>query len=55
MARKQTYRERYTNKIIEAGGEAPVRKERVPRPPVNAELQQTYLEGKAILIDKPLH
>jgi len=55
LARKQTYRERYTNKIIEAGGEAPVRKERVPRPPVNAELQQTYLEGKAILIDKPLH
>jgi tRNA pseudouridine55 synthase len=55
LARKQTYRERYTNKIIEAGGEAPVRKERVQRPPVNAELQQTYLEGKAILIDKPLH
>lgn len=55
LARKQTYRERYTNKIIEAGGEAPVRKERVQGPPVNAELQQTYLEGKAILIDKPLH
>lgn len=55
MARKQTYRERYTNKIIESGGEAPVRKERVQRPPVNAELQQAYLEGKAILIDKPLH
>ena len=55
LARKQTYRERYTNKIIEAGGEAPVRKERVQRPPVDAALQQTYLDGKAILIDKPLH
>lgn len=55
MARKQTYRLRYTNKIIEAGGEAPVRKERVVRPPVDPEIQQSYLEGKAILIDKPLH
>jgi tRNA pseudouridine55 synthase len=55
LARKQTYRERYTNKIIEAGGEAPEKKERVKRPPVDPELQQTYLEGKAILIDKPLH
>jgi tRNA pseudouridine55 synthase len=55
MARKQTYRERYTNKIMEAGGEAPERKERVKRPPVDAVIQQTYLDGKAILIDKPLH
>ncbi len=55
MARKQTYRERYTNKIIEAGGEAPERKERVKRPPVDAAIQQTFLEGKAMLIDKPLH
>jgi len=55
LARKQTYRERYTNKIVEAGGEAPERKERVKRPPVDPVLQQTYLDGKAILIDKPLH
>ena len=55
MARKQTYRERYTNKIVEAGGAAPLRKERVQRPPIDPELQQTYLEGKAILINKPLH
>jgi tRNA pseudouridine55 synthase len=55
LAKKQTYRLRYTNKIIEAGGEVSVQKERVKRPPINAELQQTYLEGKAILIDKPLH
>jgi tRNA pseudouridine55 synthase len=55
MARKQTYRLRYTNKIIEAGGEAPVQKERVQRPPVDPAVQQIYLDGKAILIDKPLH
>jgi len=55
MARKQTYRLRYTNQLIEAGGEAPIKKEREKRPPINPEIQQTYLEGKAILIDKPLH
>ncbi len=55
MARKQTYRLRYTNQLIEAGGEVPVKKEREKRPPINPEIQQTYLEGKAILIDKPLH
>jgi tRNA pseudouridine55 synthase len=55
MAKKQTYRLRYTNQLIEAGAEVPVQKERVKRPPINPELQQTYLEGKAILIDKPLH
>jgi len=27
----------------------------MPRPPVDAAVQETYLEGKAILIDKPLH
>lgn len=55
MARKQTYRQRFTNNIVQAGGEAPAKKERVQRPPVNAALQQTYLDGKALLIDKPLH
>jgi tRNA pseudouridine55 synthase len=55
VAKKQTYRLRYTNQLIEAGGEVPVQKERIKRPPINPELQQTYLEGKAILIDKPLH
>jgi tRNA pseudouridine55 synthase len=55
LAKKQTYRLRYTNQLIEAGGEAPVQKERVKRPPINPEIQQAYLEGKAILIDKPLH
>jgi tRNA pseudouridine55 synthase len=54
MARKQTYRKRYTNQLIEAG-EAPVKQERVKRSPINPELQLPYLEGKVILIDKPLH
>ncbi len=54
MSRKQTYRLRYTNKLIEAG-EITVIQEREKRPPVNPELQQSYLEGKAILVDKPLH
>ncbi len=55
MARKQTYRQRFSNNIVTANGVASVRKERQPRPPVNALLQQQYLEGQAILIDKPLH
>ena len=55
MARKQTYRLRYTNKIIAAGGEAPAKKERVVKPPIDTALQQAYLNGKVILIDKPLH
>ncbi len=55
MAKKQTYRLRYTNQLIEAGGEVTAQKERVKRMPINPELQQTYLEGKVILIDKPLH
>lgn len=54
MARKKTYRLRYTNQLIEAG-ETPVRQERVKRPPLNPEIQEPYLEGKVILIDKPLH
>ena len=55
MARKQTYRKRYTNQIIEAGGVAPVKQERIKRPPINLEIQEPYLQGKVILIDKPLH
>ena len=55
MARKQTYRSRYTNQIIEAGAQTPVKKEREKRPPINPEIQEPYAAGKAILIDKPLH
>lgn len=54
MAKKQTYRLRYTNKLIEAG-EVPAKTQRTERLPVNAAIQQTYLDGKVILIDKPLH
>lgn len=54
MARKQTYRLRYTNKLIEAG-EKPVKQERKERIPIDPVIQQPYLEGKVILINKPLH
>ena len=32
-----------------------MRTERVKRPPINPELQLPYVEGKVILIDKPVH
>lgn len=54
LARKKTYRERYTNKLIQAG-EEPVKKERKERIPIDPQIQQPYLDGKAILINKPLH
>jgi tRNA pseudouridine55 synthase len=54
MARKATYRERYTNKLIEAG-EEPVEKERRERIPIDPAIQQPYADGKVILINKPLH
>ena len=54
LARKATYRERYTNKLIEAG-EEPVKKERKERIPIDPAIQQPYAEGKVILINKPLH
>ncbi|MEO6731064.1 MAG: tRNA pseudouridine(55) synthase TruB [Ferruginibacter sp.] len=54
MARKETYRLRYTNKLVEAG-EAPVKKERKERVPIDPVIQLPYAEGKVLLIDKPLH
>jgi len=54
VARKATYRERYTNKLI-AAGEEPVKKERVARIPIDPAIQQPYADGKVILINKPLH
>ncbi len=54
MARKTTYRQRFTNKLIEAG-EEPQKKERVKRPPIDPAIQQTFLDGKVLLINKPLH
>ncbi len=54
MAKKQTYRQRYTNKLITAGEEQVVqqRKERIP---IDPEIQLPFAEGKVILVDKPLH
>lgn len=54
MAKKQTYRQRYTNQLITAG-EAPQRQERKERVPLDPAVQLPYLEGKVILVDKPLH
>ena len=54
MPRKPTYRLRYTNKLIEAG-EAPVRPERKERIPIDPAIQQTFLDGRVLLINKPLH
>ena len=54
LARKETYRLRYTNTLI-AAGEEPVKKERLARIPIDAAIQQPYLDGKVILINKPLH
>lgn len=54
MARKKTYRQRFTNKIIEAGGE-PVKQQSKEKIPIDPAIQLPYVEGKVILIDKPLH
>jgi tRNA pseudouridine55 synthase len=54
VAKKQTYRQRYTNQLITAG-EAPVKQERKERIPIDPAIQLPYAEGKVILVDKPLH
>ncbi len=54
MPRKPTYRLRYTNKLIEAG-ETPAKPERKERIPIDPAIQQQFLEGRALLINKPLH
>ena len=54
MARKATYRLRYTNQLIESG-ETPVQPERKEKVPIDPAIQQTFLDGKVLLIDKPLH
>jgi len=51
LAKKETYRHKHADKIGDAG-QTKERKERIPIDPA---IQQSYLEGKAILIDKPLH
>lgn len=54
MAKKTTYRERHTNKLI-AAGETPEKQERKERIPIDPAIQLPYAEGKMLLIDKPLH
>lgn len=55
MSKKITYRHRNAEKLggeNEVDGQKAVKKERVP---IDATLQLPYVEGKVILIDKPLH
>ncbi|MEO6499409.1 MAG: tRNA pseudouridine(55) synthase TruB [Mucilaginibacter sp.] len=54
MSRKETYRLRYTNKLVE-GGEAPEHRPRSEKIPVDTAIQSQYIDGKVVLIDKPLH
>jgi tRNA pseudouridine55 synthase len=54
LPRKPTYRLRYTNKLIEAG-EAPAKTERKERVPIDPAIQQQFLDGRVLLINKPLH
>ena len=54
MPKKETYRQRYTNKLITTG-EEPLQQERKEKIPIDPAVQQQYLEGKVLLIDKPLH
>ncbi len=54
MARKQTYHSKQIDQLIESG-EAPVKKERTERIPIDPAIQLPYAEGKVLLIDKPLH
>ncbi|MEP7110198.1 MAG: tRNA pseudouridine(55) synthase TruB [Ferruginibacter sp.] len=54
MPRKETYRLRYTNKLIEAG-EIPAKREPGVRVSIDPVIQLPYVDGKVVLIDKPLH
>ena len=50
LPKKETYRQKHLAKTGQHQSET--KKERIP---INPALQQTFLEGKTILIDKPLH
>jgi tRNA pseudouridine55 synthase len=54
VGRKQTYHSKQIGQLIEAG-EAPVKKERTERIPIDPAKQLPFAEGKVLLIDKPLH
>ena len=53
MAKKETYRHKNKERIIALEGDAGYEKKE--RFIIDPALQQTYAEGKVILIDKPLH
>lgn len=54
MARKETYRIRYTNKLT-GSGEVPVKAVRKERTPIDPAIQLPFIDGSVLLIDKPLH
>jgi tRNA pseudouridine55 synthase len=54
LAKKQTYRQKHLNKLAAPGDESP-QQERRQRVPIDPEIQLPYVEGKVILVDKPLH
>lgn len=54
MARKTTYRVRNAEKLA-AAGEAPLSDTRKERIPIDPLIQEQYLGGKVILLNKPLH
>lgn len=54
MPRKETYRIRYTNKLAE-GGLASPKAERKEKVPIDPAIQLPYIDGRVLLIDKPLH
>lgn len=51
MARKTTYR----SKLIAKQGDIHPVTEKIPRAPIDPALQQSFLDGKVILINKPVH
>jgi len=53
LAKKETYRHKNKERIIALEGDAGYEKKE--RFIIDPDLQQTYAEGKVILIDKPLH
>jgi tRNA pseudouridine55 synthase len=53
MARKETYRSKHAARLT--GEELQAKKERIERIPIDAAIQLPYVEGKVLLIDKPLH
>ncbi|MFZ4056774.1 MAG: tRNA pseudouridine(55) synthase TruB [Ferruginibacter sp.] len=55
MARKETYRAKFEQRLADETGNPLPERVRQKKPPLHPSIQQTFLEGQAILIDKPMH